>query len=101
MSKKQFCVTDFKYCYCIIFIFSLFFLGKVAFAQIKETKPEYSEFEFLQQQIRHNPPKLDVPQNLKLVPKWQKTASKRLRELLRIDSSKPVPLNAMGIVWNE
>ncbi len=78
---------------CVSFAISLIVAGNTSFAQIEDTRPEYSALEFLQRQLRAHPPKLDVPRNARLVPKWQKNASKRLRELLRVDASRPIPLN--------
>ncbi len=79
---------------CLAAILGSFAGARSAYSQTIETNLEYSEFEFIRQQILDNPPKLDVPHDPKLVKNWQKAASQKFRELLRVDKSIAVPLNS-------
>lgn len=57
-----------------------------------QTTPQFSTFDAFQRQLRETAPIFALPQNLKEVPAWRDKAAARLRELLGVDSSKPVPL---------
>jgi len=62
-------------------------------AQTASTLPEFSSIEHLQRLFRENKPRLQVPDDPKLVPEWQKKFALRLNEVLGLPNMKPAPLN--------
>lgn len=79
------------------FFLCLSLFSSSAWSQLPDTPPEYSLFDFIQQSLESTPPRFAVPEDPAAVPAWRSAAAEKLRGLLKVDGSRPVPLEARTI----